>query len=203
MGFFDKLLGKSAAAEDTGVSSQPLTVLAPFSGSAMKLEDIPDPVFSQGILGPGCGMDPAEETVYAPFDGSVIQTTDTKHAVGVVSADGIEVLIHVGMDTVEMGGQGFTCMVKEGDKIKAGQPLMKASCRHRHRGHQRRRLRRGGAGGRGQGGAGSAPAEAEEVTGTYILKARKSKTKKPPGAVWPPEAFFEEEGKFFIENRGV
>lgn len=125
MGFFDKLLGKSAAAEDTGVSSQPLTILAPFSGSAMKLEDIPDPVFSQGILGPGCGMDPAEETVYAPFDGSVIQTTDTKHAVGVVSADGVEALIHVGMDTVEMGGQGFTCMVKEGDKIKAGQPLMK------------------------------------------------------------------------------
>ena len=125
MGFFDKLLGKSAAAEETGVNSQPLTVLAPFSGSAMKLENIPDPVFSQGILGPGCGVDPHEETVCAPFDGSVIQTTDTMHAVGVVSSDGVEVLIHVGMDTVEMGGKGFKCLVKEGDKIKAGQPLLK------------------------------------------------------------------------------
>lgn len=126
MGFFDKLLGKDTAAP-AGIEAKaaPLTVCAPFSGTAMKLEDIPDPVFSQGILGPGCGMDPVEETVYAPFDGSVIQTTDTMHAVGVTSADGVEVLIHVGMDTVEMGGKGFTCLVKEGDKIKAGQPLMK------------------------------------------------------------------------------
>lgn len=126
MGFFDKLLGKDTAAP-AGIDAKaaPLTVCAPFSGTAMKLEDIPDPVFSQGILGPGCGMDPVEETVYAPFDGSVIQTTDTMHAVGVTSADGVEVLIHVGMDTVEMGGKGFTCLVKEGDKIKAGQPLMK------------------------------------------------------------------------------
>ncbi len=126
MGFFDKLLGRdNTAPAGNGTQAAPLTVCAPFSGTAMKLEDIPDPVFSQGILGPGCGVDPGEETVYAPFDGSVIQTTDTMHAVGVVSSDGVEVLIHVGMDTVEMGGKGFTCLVKEGDKIKAGQPLMK------------------------------------------------------------------------------
>ena len=126
MGFFDKLLGKDTAAND-GIEARAaaLTVCAPFTGAAMKLEDIPDPVFSQGILGPGCGMDPAEETVYAPFDGTVTQTTDTKHALGVTSADGVEVLIHVGMDTVEMGGKGFPCMVKEGDKIKAGQPMLK------------------------------------------------------------------------------
>ena len=126
MGFFDKLLGRdNTAPAGNGTQAAPLTVCAPFSGTAMKLEDIPDPVFSQGVLGPGCGVDPGEETVYAPFDGSVIQTTDTMHAVGVVSSDGVEVLIHVGMDTVEMGGKGFTCLVKEGDKIKAGQPLMK------------------------------------------------------------------------------
>lgn len=123
MGFFDKLLGKENAA--SGGKSGQLTVCAPFSGSAMKLEDIPDPVFSQGILGPGCGLDPSEETVCAPFDGSVIQTTDTMHAVGVVSADGVEALIHVGIDTVDMGGKGFECLVKEGDEIKAGQPLLK------------------------------------------------------------------------------
>lgn len=123
MGLFDKLLGKQTA---PGVAAQtaPLTVCAPFSGTAMKLEDIPDPVFSQGILGPGCGMEPGEETVYAPFDGTVTQTTDTLHALGVTSADGVEVLIHVGIDTVDMGGKGFACLVKEGDKIKAGQSLM-------------------------------------------------------------------------------
>ena len=170
MGFFDKLLGRdNTAPAGNGTQAAPLTVCAPFSGTAMKLEDIPDPVFSQGILGPGCGVDPGEETVYAPFDGSVIQTTDTMHAVGVVSSDGVEVLIHVGMDTVEMGGKGFTCLVKEGDKIKAGQPLMKFTLadiqarRHRRGSHQCRRLCRGGAGGRRRRGAWRAPAEAEQV----------------------------------------
>lgn len=114
MGFFDKLSGKG----------HPLTVAAPFSGRAMRLEDIPDPVFSQGILGPGCGMDPGEETVHAPFDGTVTQVTDTMHALGLTSADGVEVLIHVGIDTVEMNGQGFACLVKEGDAVQAGQRLL-------------------------------------------------------------------------------
>ncbi len=125
MGFFDKLLGKQdAAASGIAAQSAPLTVCAPFSGAAMKLEDIPDPVFSQGILGPGCGIEPGEELVYAPFDGTVTQTTDTMHALGLTSTDGIELLIHVGMDTVDMGGKGFACFVKEGQTIKAGQSLM-------------------------------------------------------------------------------
>lgn len=128
MGIFDKLLGNkiTGGSNVSGieVQAQPLTVCAPFTGTALKMDEIPDPVFSQGVLGQGCGVDPTEETVYAPFDGMVIQTTDTKHALGLASVDGIELLIHVGLDTVVMNGEGFTCMVKEGQNIKAGQPLM-------------------------------------------------------------------------------
>ena len=123
MGFFDKLL-HSKVPESVAVQNAPLTVCAPFSGTAMKMEDIPDPVFSQGVLGTGCGIDPAEEIVYAPFNGTVSQTTDTLHAIGVTSEDGIELLIHVGMDTVEMAGKGFKCLVKKDQAVTAGQPLM-------------------------------------------------------------------------------
>ena len=105
-------------------ATEPLTVYAPFGGNAIALEEIPDPVFSQGILGQGCGMEPAEETVCAPFNGTVTQVIDTKHAVGITSKDGLELLIHVGMDTVDMKGQGFTCHVKEGDSVKLGQKLI-------------------------------------------------------------------------------
>ena len=87
--------------------------------------DIPDETFAQGILGPGCGIEPTGKTVYAPFDGTVEQVASTLHAVGLTSEDGIEILIHVGMDTVEMQGKGFKALVKVGDKVKAGTPLLK------------------------------------------------------------------------------
>lgn len=128
MGLFNKMFGsKPAAPTSITVQSAPLTVCAPFTGTAMPLDKIPDAVFSQGILGNGCGLEPEEETVYAPFDGVVCQTTETKHAIGVRSNDGIELLIHVGMDTVDMQGKGFTCLVSESQKVSAGQPLMKLS----------------------------------------------------------------------------
>ena len=105
-------------------AAEPLTVYAPFSGNAIAMEEIPDPVFSEGILGKGCGLEPGEETVCAPFNGTVTQVIDTKHAVGITSKDGLELLIHVGMDTVAMNGEGFNCLVKEGDTVKLGQKLM-------------------------------------------------------------------------------
>ncbi len=70
-------------------------------------------------------MEPTGDTVYAPFDGTVTQVPESLHAVGMMSDDGIELLIHVGMDTVEMKGQGFTSLTKEGAKVKAGTPLLK------------------------------------------------------------------------------
>ena len=81
-------------------------------------------MFSSGVLGQGIGMYPEEETVYAPFDGKITQVIDTKHAIGILSNDNIELLIHVGMDTVAMKGKGFKLFVSEGDTVSCGQKLM-------------------------------------------------------------------------------
>ena len=125
MGFFHKILTRRPGLPPS-ISSQvsPLTVCAPFTGQIIPLDKIPDPVFSQGLLGPGCGLEPAEETVYAPFDGIITQVPDTLHAVGITSSDGIELLIHVGIDTVAMQGKGFFFFVKTGQSVNAGDPLM-------------------------------------------------------------------------------
>ena len=126
MGFFDKLFGNKAEEEETAkFFGQSKTVLAPIRGKVLAQADIPDETFAQGILGPGCGVEPTGDTVYAPFDGTVTQVPESLHAVGMMSDDGIELLIHVGMDTVEMKGQGITSLTKEGAKVKAGTPLLK------------------------------------------------------------------------------
>ncbi len=126
MGFFKKLFNGNET-QGSKTRAAPLTVCAPLTGTVIPIENIPDPLFSQGILGPGCGIEPEGETVYAPFDGKVIQVPETKHAIGLQSNDGLELLIHVGMDTVAMAGQGFVCHVAEGQKIKAGQELFSFS----------------------------------------------------------------------------
>ena len=119
MGFFDKLFGGKTEQEETAkFFGQRKTVLTPIRGKVLAQADIPDETFAQGILGPGCGIEPTGKTVYAPFDGTVEQVASTLHAVGLTSVDGIEILIHVGMDTVE-------ALVKVGDKVKAGTPLLK------------------------------------------------------------------------------
>lgn len=125
MGFFDKLFGGKAAKNEPKFAGEAMTVMAPLDGAVLAQEQIPDATFATGILGPGCGIEPTGDTVYAPFDGTVTQVAETLHAVGMESNDGIELLIHVGMDTVEMKGQGFTALVKEGDKVKAGTALLK------------------------------------------------------------------------------
>ena len=126
MGFFDKLFGGKSKDENTAkFTNQSKTVLTPLQGKVLAQADIPDETFAQGILGPGCGIEPTGDTVYAPFDGTVEQVASTLHAVGLTSEDGMEILIHVGMDTVEMNGKGFKALVKVGDKVKAGTPLLK------------------------------------------------------------------------------
>ena len=126
MGFFDRLFGRRAeAAEETRFSGEKMVVKAPIDGIVLPLEQLPDETFAAAILGPGCGIEPTGKTVYAPFDGTVEQVASTLHAVGLTSEDGIEILIHVGMDTVEMQGKGFKALVKVGDKVKAGTPLLK------------------------------------------------------------------------------
>ena len=98
-------------------------VLQPVKGNVIAREDIPDETFASGVLGDGVGIQPSDDKVVAPFDGTISSVAESQHAVGIES-NGMEMLIHVGVDTVNMKGDGFTCLVKEGDEVKAGQPLI-------------------------------------------------------------------------------
>ena len=100
------------------------TVLQPVKGKVIARDAIPDDTFASGVLGDGVGIEPTDETVVAPFDGTISSVAESQHAVGIESG-GMELLIHVGVDTVNMQGDGFTCLVKEGDQVKAGQPLIR------------------------------------------------------------------------------
>ena len=99
-------------------------VLQPVEGKVIDRESIPDDTFASGVLGDGIGVEPTAEVVVAPFDGTVSSVAESHHAVGLESG-GMELLIHVGVDTVNMQGDGFTCLVNEGDEVKAGQPLIR------------------------------------------------------------------------------
>ncbi|MGN0294225.1 MAG: beta-glucoside-specific PTS transporter subunit IIABC [Lachnospiraceae bacterium] len=99
-------------------------IKAPVEGNLIPLKQIGDGVFSEGVLGQGCGIEPEEGCVYAPFNGTVESVADTGHAVGLTSEDGIELLIHVGLDTVALQGEGFTPLVKEGDSVFCGQRIL-------------------------------------------------------------------------------
>ena len=124
MGFFDKLFGGKDAAE-TKFKGAKKTVMMPLEGKVIPLEELPDETFASAILGGGCGIEPTGDTVYAPFDGVVTSVASNLYAVGLRSDDGIELLIHIGMDTVGMQGEGFTALVREGEHVRAGAPLLK------------------------------------------------------------------------------
>lgn len=99
-------------------------ILAPMSGSVLALDKVPDSTFASGLLGKGVAIIPAVGKVIAPFSGEVASLFQTKHAIGLLSDSGIELLIHVGIDTVKLNGAPFTAHVKEGDKIQAGDLLL-------------------------------------------------------------------------------
>ncbi len=101
-------------------------VMQPVKGNVIAREAIPDDTFASGVLGDGVGIEPTAELVVAPFDGTISSVAESKHAIG-IEANGMEMLIHVGVDTVNMQGDGFECLVKEGDEVKLGQPLIRFS----------------------------------------------------------------------------
>ncbi|MBE5922447.1 MAG: PTS IIBC subunit [Lachnospiraceae bacterium] len=96
------------------------SIAAPFDGYVVPLTEIPDPVFSEKLLGDGCAILPNKGKIYSPVNGVISSVTDTKHAYGITSEDGLEILIHFGLESVSLKGEGFTSHVKEGDKVHVG-----------------------------------------------------------------------------------
>ncbi|MGL4792062.1 MAG: PTS sugar transporter subunit IIA [Anaerotignaceae bacterium] len=125
MSLFKKFFSKKE--EEKIIATEANTIYSPITGTIIPIQEIDDGVFSEEVLGKGCGIIPSDEIVYAPFDGKVINVTGTKHALGLCSNDGIELLIHIGVDTVSMNGNGFTVYVCENETVKCGQKLMKFS----------------------------------------------------------------------------
>ncbi|WP_101842279.1 PTS glucose transporter subunit IIA [Halobacillus sp. Marseille-P3879] len=110
-----KLFGKKSVEEN---------IVAPVSGKVVSLDEVPDPVFSQRMMGDGVAIEPSEGKVVSPVDGEVVQLFPTNHAVGIKTKSGIEVLVHIGLETVAMEGEGFEGHVTTGDKVKAGDHLI-------------------------------------------------------------------------------
>ena len=115
----------AASERDAAVAAHaPVDFKAFLSGKTVAIENVPDQTFAEKILGDGIAIDPTDNVLRAPVDATVSQTMDTNHAVGLTMANGIEMLLHIGLDTVAMNGDGFEIHIKDGDRVKAGQPLI-------------------------------------------------------------------------------
>ena len=119
----EAFLQTSAADQVSSQVSSGEKIKSPMNGTVIPLSEVPDAVFSSEMLGKGFGVEPSEGKAYAPVDGEVTTVFDTKHAIGLMSKHGVELLIHIGMDTVKLNGKGFDVKVKTGDQVKAGDLL--------------------------------------------------------------------------------
>ncbi|MFR7591263.1 MAG: PTS system trehalose-specific EIIBC component [Longibaculum sp.] len=119
------IVGKNKLSSEDKNGEEDLSFVSPLQGKVMSLKDVNDQVFSQGLMGDGYAVDLTSGDIAAPFDGEIIMTFPTKHAYGLKRSDGVEVLIHLGMDTVELNGEGFECLVEVGQKVKQGQVIAK------------------------------------------------------------------------------
>jgi len=104
-------------------NKEPEQVQAPLTGKIVALEEVPDPVFSQKMMGDGIAIIPADKKVYSPVDGEVVNVFPTKHAISLRSKMGVELLIHMGLETVELKGEGFQILVQDGTKVSKGDPI--------------------------------------------------------------------------------
>lgn len=100
-------------------------VVAPVAGRCIALDEVPDQVFSSRLMGDGFAVEAWEDTVVAPISGELVMLADTKHAFGIKARNGMEILVHIGLDTVNLEGEGFTALQKKGSKIKAGEPVIR------------------------------------------------------------------------------
>lgn len=122
MGLFDKL--KSLIADNTQYSGEVIEIVAPLSGEIINIEDVPDVVFAEKIVGDGIAIKPTGDKIVAPVDGTIGKIFETNHAFSIESAEGIEIFVHFGIDTVELRGEGFRRMVEEGQQVKKGDTVI-------------------------------------------------------------------------------
>lgn len=104
--------------------NEKFSVVAPVSGILTDLTDVKDPVFAEKMMGDGFAVVPEEPVVYTPISGKIASLPDSKHAIGIQNSNGVEVLIHIGLDTVNLNGKGFKAFVKEGTEVKQGDKLV-------------------------------------------------------------------------------
>ena len=100
-------------------------ILAPFSGKTVELTAVPDPVFAEKLTGDGLAIELSSDTVLAPCDGVISLFFDTKHAFAITTDDGIQILVHVGLDSIILNGEGLTALKSSGDRVTAGTPILK------------------------------------------------------------------------------
>ncbi|ADL52476.1 glucose-specific PTS transporter subunit IIBC [Clostridium cellulovorans] len=110
--------------EPCEVISKEIDFVAPLSGTIVSLQDTKDPVFSEGLMGDGFAIEPSSNVVVSPVDGTLVTLFNTKHAIGITADTGHEILIHVGMDTVSLKGEGFTAFMEQGDRVTKGQKIL-------------------------------------------------------------------------------
>lgn len=120
---YDSVANTKSNIQKSNVKKESI-VYSPVKGNVIPLSEVKDEAFSSGILGKGAAIIPEEGAVYAPADGEISAFFPTGHAIGIKTTDGLELLIHVGMDTVQLDGKGFTPLAKAGDKVKKGQKLL-------------------------------------------------------------------------------
>ncbi|WP_078579846.1 PTS sugar transporter subunit IIA [Salipaludibacillus agaradhaerens] len=124
---FKKLFGldkKTKSGEELPQADGKDTLLSPVNGEIVPLSEVPDPTFSKQMMGDGIAVMPTDGHIVAPVHGEVIQVFPTKHAVGLKTVNGIEILIHIGIETVTLQGEGFKAFVKEGSKVAPGDKLI-------------------------------------------------------------------------------
>ncbi|MBR0573399.1 MULTISPECIES: PTS glucose transporter subunit IIA [Pasteurellaceae] len=119
MGFLDKLFGSKKT------EAKEVKIYAPLTGEIVSLEDVPDVVFSEKIVGDGVAIRPTGDTLVAPVNGTIGKIFETNHAFSIESEDGVELFVHFGVDTVELKSEGFTRIAAEGQKVKVGDPIIK------------------------------------------------------------------------------
>lgn len=107
------------------LKSKKVEIIAPMTGEVVEISQVPDPVFAEKMIGDGLAIEPKDGLVVAPCNGKVVQIFPTNHAIGIETKEGFDLLIHLGIDTVELGGRGFERLIEEGQEVTVGTPLLK------------------------------------------------------------------------------